>query len=201
MTLPISIVVPLSDRRNDVFSRFIAPALIATGCELVVEAGPGGAAEKRNRGASRAAEPYLFFCDDDVIVPPDLLPVLKAALERDPTASLAYCDYRGVGKHPLGPVWWHRSRPWSASALREGNYVSTMSLWRRHAFQGFDTTLRRFHDWDVALGVAKRGGHGVYVRDVHFLALFLDEGLSSDSAHFHEDLYAVKKKHGLGGGL
>lgn len=120
-----------------------------------------GAAAARNFGAAVAKGDLLFFCDADVLLVPEFLERLSEALYSHPKFAFAYCSFEWLGNTFI-------ARPFSDEALKENNYISTMSVLRRDAFPGFDESLPRFQDWDLWLTIAGRGGKGLAVPEVLF---------------------------------
>lgn len=120
-----------------------------------------GAAVARNHGARQTHADYLFFCDADVVLEPDALERLVAALDDHPDAAFAYGDF--VFDEVV-----MRGRPFDGELLKKHNYISTMSLVRRSAFSEFDGNLKRFQDWDLWLTIARAGGVGVYAPGILF---------------------------------
>lgn len=120
-----------------------------------------GAAAARNAGARSARGSYIFFADADIVMRAHALSHLMDALERDTQASFAYGDYLLQG-HCM------RGRNFSLDALRQNNYISTMTLLRADGFCGFDETLKRFQDWDLWLTLTERGLRGVYVPEIMY---------------------------------
>jgi glycosyltransferase involved in cell wall biosynthesis len=176
------------------------PSILENGpAEILIEQDEGSAPSKRNAGAARATQPYLYFCDDDAIMRPFCLEKLYTALSGDPDASFAYSDttmvlYDGI-PYP-NPAGDRKSQPWDFEALKRGNFIETMSLIRTSAFLGFDPEIRRFQDWDLWLSLGAKGHRGVYVPEVLFELHHFDKGISA-SYPFEESLAIIKKKHGL----
>jgi len=201
--IPVAVVVPCSPSRQRFFDDFTLPSILANDPEqVVIVEGDGGAAAKRNAGFARTNTPFVFFCDDDIVLARGCLRSLRNVLEETPLAAYAYGDYVGIsippGSHPLGPVFTHKARTFDAQELRQQNFISTMSLFRREAFPGFDETLRRLQDWDLFLTMLERGAVGVHVPEVLFHAYYLDQGITAkeDGAAAQK---LVREKHGLDG--
>jgi hypothetical protein len=85
--------------------------------------------------------------------------------------------------------------PWNVKALKNGNYVETMSLLRREAFPGFDSKMKRFQDWDLWLTLSEKGHRGVYIPQTLFELHHFDVGISA-SIPLDESLAAIRLKHG-----
>ena len=115
-----------------------------------------GAPAARNFGFTYSKGDYVLFLDADVICSPEMFEKLHEGLQRHAEASYAYCDhYRGVKRIA--------SRSFDPVALRQNNYITTMSLIRREDFCGFDESLKRFQDWDLWLTMLEKNKAGVYV--------------------------------------
>lgn len=115
-----------------------------------------GAPAARMAGFERSTGSLLFFCDADVVAETTMLEELEKALQTHPDASYAYSSF----------FWGRRrfvSHAFDHDALRENNYINTMSLIRREHFPGFDLSLRRFQDWDLWLTMLEQGHTGVFV--------------------------------------
>ena len=198
--LPITVVVPLSANRQEFFEEFCLPGIRANrpGKVLVVR-GEGGACRKRNLGFSEVDTPYVFFCDDDVVLARDCLPMLLAALEQtDDSVGYAYGDYLGIcvppATHPLGPVFVRRAQAFDGRELLKRNYISTMTLVRSEVFCGFDEKVPRLQDWDLWLTLLQKGVEGLYVPGVMFHAYYLDQGITSGQS-LQQAATMIRSKH------
>lgn len=200
MSLPISVVVPHISSRSKWFQEHCLPSIVRNDpAQIIIRGEEGGACEKRNAGAEEAHQKYLFFVDDDSVLLDGCLKEMLQALESDKEAAFAYSDttmvlYPGV-PYPLPPGI-RRAQPWSVEALRNGNYIETMSLVRRDLFPGFDPLIKRFQDWDVWLTLSEQGYHGTYIAKVLFELHHFDVGISA-SVPFEPALEAIKSKHFL----
>jgi len=146
--------------------------------ELITIDGSRGAPRARNRGAEVALGDFILFCDQDIELHPLYLSSLFTALQANPHAGYAYCDYRRCGA--LDGLW--RSRPFDAAALRQRNFISTCSLLRRRFFPSFDEALERYQDWDLWLTILERGIHGTYVPRALFTAHYRPGDISTNAA-------------------
>jgi hypothetical protein len=198
--LPISVVVPHRRSRAEWFSRHCLPSIIENEpAQIIIEDQDGGACEKRNSGAAKALQYYLFFADDDSVLLPGALREMLEALETDQKASFAYSDtkmvlYDGV-PYPNSPGI-RKAQPWDLETLKKGNYVETMSLMRRDVFPGFDPSIQRFQDWDLWLTLGAAGHRGVYIPKVLFELHHFDVGISA-SVPFEASLARIREKHRL----
>ena len=205
MTLPISVVIPHVQSRGDFLRRFCLPSVQANlPAEILVEPNSGGGtgAHWRNVGASKASQPFLFFCDDDVILAVDCLSrLLKALTFASPKVKYAYCDFVSIsypGSHRFGdqPVDFCLSREWTPHDLRRGSICSSMILIARESFSGFDGTLKQLDDWDLCLTLLERGVEGLRVPETLFHAYYLDQGVSN-RRDIVQSVHAVQRKHGM----
>lgn len=169
----------------------LSEALLPYGDRITLVRIPhSGAAAARNAGARLAIGDALFFCDADLLLYPELLARLAAALEVDPGAAFAYSSFVWHGKT-------FAARPFDAEELRRNNFISTMSLLRREAFPGFDESLPRFQDWDLWLTVVENGGRGVAMPEVLFRVM--EEGTMSRRGGLSRLIATarVRRKHRL----
>lgn len=68
--LPISVIVPLSKNRRDFFETMTLPLIEANDVnEIIVNDDEGRAPKKRNAGFKKSTQPFIFFCDDDILLP------------------------------------------------------------------------------------------------------------------------------------
>lgn len=198
--LPISVVIPHRKDRESWFIQNCLPHVIDNNpAEIIIEDWDGGACEKRNIGAAKATQPYLMFVDDDSYLYEFALVEMLRALEADPGATFAYSDARHV-MYPDVPYpngnGIRKAMPWNIESLKHGNYVETMSLMRREAFSGFDSSIKRFQDWDLWLTLARRGHRGIYIPETLFELHHFDIGISA-SVPLEESLEAIRLKHGI----
>ena len=102
--LPISVIVPLSKTRKDFFENMVLPMLEANNPnEIIVNDNDGFAPEKRNQGFDKSTQPYVFFCDDDIVLPANYLETLLKRLQLEHKSShigYSYTGYYGVVLHP-----------------------------------------------------------------------------------------------------
>lgn len=199
--LPISVIVPFSIHRDTFFHRYCLPSIEANNPhEIIVEDGEGSAPYKRNLGAKKATQDYLFFCDDDSILANDCLKTMYFAIDGE-EEGFAYSHYIGIvnskDTHPIGKNFVQHSHPFSLSQLKKNNYIDTMSLVKTKHFPGFDEELVGFQDWDLWLRVAEQGVRGEFINDVLFIKFYFDQGISSDPKRHMQAKATVKKKHGI----
>lgn len=207
-TLPISFIVPLSTKRRDFFENFVRPLLEANRpAEIIVNDNTGGAPKKRNEGFQKSTQPFVFFCDDDILLPKNTLENLHNLLRANPTKAYAYTGYHGIVMHPqTHPMHGNfdiPSVPFNADRLRKGNFISTMALVRRECLPNkekpFDETLKRLQDWDLWLTMLENGHEGILLPDPKnmYHAYYLDEGITSNGNNENEGLMTVLRKHNM----
>jgi glycosyltransferase involved in cell wall biosynthesis len=203
--LPISVIVPLSKKRRDFFDNNVFPMLEANNpIEIIVNDNEGGSQKKRNDGFKKSTQPYLFFCDDDIVLPANYLRLLyKTLIENkdNPKIGYSYTGYYGIvihpNKHPLGGNFTTASISFDGNALKLNNYISTMSLIRREVFPMFDENIKRFQDWDIYLTMLEKGIEGILTPNTFFWAYYLDEGITSNNVDVNEAVFAIRNKHNL----
>lgn len=207
-TLPISFIVPLSPKRRHFFENFVRPLLEANRpAEIIVNDNHGGAPKKRNEGFQKSTQPFVFFCDDDILLPKDYLEKLYNLLQKNPTKAYAYTGYHGIvlhpQTHPMRGNFPIPSIPFSAMRLKQGNFISTMSLVRRECLpdqtRPFDESLKRLQDWDLWLTMLKNGHEGILLEGQEnlYYAYYLDEGITSNGNNEQDGLMTVLRKHGM----
>ena len=201
-TLPISVIVPMSPKRNDFFYNMVYPLLEANRpAEIIVNDNVGGAPKKRNDGFDKSTQPFVFFCDDDILLPKDYLEKLFRLLEKNPSKAYSYTGYHGIvlhpESHPMRGNFQIPSVPFSGQRLKQGNFISTMSLIRREKFPRFDESLKRLQDWDLWLTMLKNGDEGVLEITSKYFAYYLDEGITSNSNNETDAILRVLQKHNL----
>lgn len=115
-----------------------------------------GAPAARNRGAAAATGQWWLFLDADTLLTPDALMTMATTLNAHPEAAYVYSDFQ-FGRKAF------RLHEFSATALKRLNYIHTSSLLRPAAFPGFDSTLKRFQDWDIWLTMMAHGHGGLWI--------------------------------------
>jgi glycosyltransferase involved in cell wall biosynthesis len=206
--LPISVIVPLSKKRRKFFNEFVSPMIEANDpIEIIINDNDGSAPKKRNDGFLKSTQPYVFFCDDDIILPKNILSKMYDELKKnsyrsDAKICYAYCGYHGIvlhpNTHPMKGNFEIPSKPFDPRALRQANYISTMSLIDRQVFPMFDESLKRLQDWDIFLTMLNDGVQGIFIPDIRFFAYYLDEGITSNTNNERDAIIAIIKKHKLG---
>jgi len=183
MTHPVSVCIPHQIERAMVFGSLVLPALeAAEPAQIIVESGPGTAGAKRNRAARKATQPFLFFLDDDTVVTPTIFGFLIDHMRHDQSAAYAYCDslhcnFPGVGMYE------EKQPSYDGSILRSRNIMPAMSMFRPAPFWsvgGFDETLNRYEDWNLALDLDEAGHHGIHVDRTLWCALYFGATISSN---------------------
>lgn len=138
----------------------------------IEHAGQGAA---RNAGLEIAKGEHVAFLDSDDLWQPSFLEKASGALDRNPNAGFAYCDYATFDEHgiirtadmpPRYKLGGHLF-----GELLESDFICTGAiLVRRVCFDqvgGFDPRLVPVEDWDMWLRLARR-----------YDAVYLDEPLA-----------------------
>jgi len=198
--LPISVIIPLSKNRRDFFETMTLPLIEANNVnEIIINDDDGRAPKKRNNGFKKSTQPFIFFCDDDILLPSDYIESLYNTLIKNPEVDFAYTGYHGIvlhpESHPIGGNFQIPNIEFSLNALKRGNYISTMTLMRREVFPMFDENLKRLQDWDMWLTICKNGGKGILVPNLTFYAFYLDSGITSNDNSEIDALNAIRIKH------
>jgi len=130
-----------------------------------------GAPAARNKGFELSKGEYVIFWDADLVAKPEILTRLVKALEGNPDASYAYCNYHyGFKAMP--------ARAFDAQALKQRNYIHSSSLIRRKDAVRWDESLKKFQDWDLWLTMLGQGKRGVWVDEYLFRLLPSESGIS-----------------------
>ena len=198
--LPVSVIVPLSKNRQVFFNTMVLPLIEANETkEIIINDNDGLAPKKRNDGFKKSTQPYLFFCDDDILLPSNYIFKLHKVLEKNPDVGFAYTGYDGIVLHPEShPMRGNFKIPaveYNPQALKYGNYISTMTLVRRDIFPMFDESLKRLQDWDIWLTLAALGHKGVLVPDLTFYAYYLDTGITANNNSEIDAVNSIRQKH------
>ena len=201
--LPVSVIVPLSKNRREFFNNMVLPLIEANNpIEIIINDNDGLAPKKRNDGFKKATQPYVFFCDDDILLPANYLQSLYYALLKEHKTSetvFAYSGYDGIvlhpDSHPIRGNFKIPAVPFNAQRLNQGNYISTMSLVRKDVFPMFDEKLKRLQDWDIWLTLVAKGYRGKLVSNVTFYAYYLDAGITSVNNSEVDAINAIRTKH------
>lgn len=185
--LPISVIIPVQQKRMEFFSQFTLPLLLSQRedylpAEVIMNIGEGNAAKKRNDGFKLSTQPNVMFLDDDKLLPVDYIKTLYEVL-CEHNVDFVYTGYTGIvlhpETHPCKNNYKIRTQDFDLKALKNANYIDTTSLIRRSAFQGFDETLPQHDDWDMYLNMATKGAKGMAVHGLQFFSFYQDEGITS----------------------
>ena len=150
-----------------------------------------GAPFARNEGAKNSCGEYLFFCDADVKLYESALEDLLKCLIADRSLAFAYGGFLWDNRR-IDPI------QFDAKKLREGNYITTMSLLRREWFPGWDENLKRHQDWDLWLTVTENGGKGVCCNKYLFETPIRNNSISgAGSFNRQESENVIRNKHGI----
>lgn len=187
--LPISVIVPLQEKRLNFFYEFALPLIEANNpSEIIINLNEGNAAKKRNEGFRISSSPYVFCCDDDILLPKTYLNGLYEALRDDNGAGYAYTGYVGIvlhpATHPIKSNYRIGTKDFDAELLKNQNYISSMSLMKRGVFPMFDETLPQHDDYNMYLKLLSQGVKGKAVHSSEFLAFYIDEGITSVNNKF-----------------
>jgi glycosyltransferase involved in cell wall biosynthesis len=162
-------IIVVNDGSTDNTLEVLKP--FADRIKLIDQENRGGNAA-RNRGFREARGPYLLFCDADIVMKPDMLEKMLAALKEHAEASYVYSSFKFGWK--AFHLW-----PFDAGKLRQMNYIHTTSLIRREHFPGFDEAIRRLQDWDLWLTMLEQGHNGVWIPEMLFQAIPHQGGIST----------------------
>jgi len=177
------------------------------------------ASNARNFGVNKASGKYIFFIDDDVILPEDYFtkyfnyiqanPIVDAiagmvlGLDKAINYSLAKIYYNQYFGHLFRPV--NYAYPLTTSDLGTCNMLIKKSIFTQ--LGGFDTTLLRFEDSDFSTRFLKAGYVSHYEPDLFLIHKLTSTGavrnltgLVKSEAYWEQCFYLVLKNFGLKNG-
>lgn len=201
--LPISVIVPLEKKREDFFYGYVLPLIEANEPkEIIINNNVGSAPKKRNDGFKKSTQPYVFFCDDDILLPSNLLSTFYNDLKNtNNNIGYIYCEYTGIvlnpDKHPLKNNFKLKSHDFDENKLKKMNYISTMSLFKREIFPFFDENIDRLQDWDLYLTLLNKNIIGKFNNKLNFYAFYLDDGITSMNNNINPSFNKIKEKHNI----
>ncbi|PIT88765.1 MAG: hypothetical protein COU29_00075 [Candidatus Magasanikbacteria bacterium CG10_big_fil_rev_8_21_14_0_10_36_32] len=132
-----------------------------------------GAPSAKNIGFTQSHGDYVIFWDADTIAEPVMLEKMVGVLEKNPSASYVYCDYKFGWKKMPG-------QRFDPTQLKLFNYIDTTSLLRREDFVLFDEQLKKFQDWDMWLTLLSKGKVGVWLPEMLYKKIVAGrDGISS----------------------
>ncbi len=163
---PLEVIV-VNDGSTDNFDEVVKECLLLTdgdcigaGSVLSVISQPNsGAPVARNKGFAMSKGEYVIFWDADTLAHPQMLQKMYAYLQKHSEAAYAYSQFK---------FGWKRikSQQFDAAKLKQINYIDITSLIRRADFAGFDSSLKRFQDWDLWLSMLEKGKAGIFIPEV-----------------------------------
>ncbi len=151
-----------------------------------------GASWARNRGYEEEKGNYLLYSDNDIHWYSNALQVLSDTLIAHPECAYSYGAYKMGGKL-------YCYSPFDEEKLKASNYISTMSLFRKEDFCGFDENIKRLQDWDIFLNLLLNHNKiGVSCEKIIFTTIVRD-GISfgKDAMPWEEAVKIIKQKYGL----
>ena len=197
----ISVIIPHMERREEFLRTAVLPSIVKNlPNEIIVVANPSlNAQEKRNAGARAASQPFLFFCDDDVVLRERALEHFINAILINKSFGFTYSDWsvtvRPGVSYPYSPGV-RKPDGDITKRLRYESPICTMSLIRKEAFPGFDEQLRRHQDRDLFLTILENGWGCRYVPGVQVEMHQIDDSISTTEDYERWERY-VELKHGL----
>jgi cellulose synthase/poly-beta-1,6-N-acetylglucosamine synthase-like glycosyltransferase len=153
-----------------------------------------GAAAARNTGIKKATGDYVAFLDADDVWLPNYLEEQLKFLESS-HADLVYCDALLTGESPLSGKTYMETTPSTGDVTPESllalkcNVITSGVVVRRTPLVRvgmFDESIRRAHDFDLWLRLAKQNVVIKYQRQVLLQHRILTTGLSGDNVSQQE---------------
>jgi len=158
-----------------------------------------GAAAARNAGLRRALGDYVAFLDADDVWAPTYLKEQLAFLESG-GFDFVYCDAMLTGNSPLVGRTYMDTTPSNGPVTAESllalrcNVITSGVLVKRIQVAEvgmFDEAIRRGHDFDLWLRLAKRGAKISYQKKVLLTHRILESGLTGDGVSQQERALSV----------
>ena len=203
--LPVDVIVPHKTSRTVFFHHYTLPSIKAQRpSRIIIKDGPGGACQKRNEGVKEATAPYVFLCDDDLVLSAGFLERSVYTLEgsRLPVAY-TYSDWiqvplPGCMDPPLTHAQYVTVPEFEHFPMHERGGVDFM-VCRRECFQDFDENVKRYQTWDWMLSMKKAGFHGKKIPGHNIVSFMMDRGITTGTSQ--EDSTAsrlyIQRKHGF----
>ena len=164
-------IVVVEDHATD-NSRAVAEAYLEghpdVAIVLLAKAANEGLAAARNTGIEACRAPLVMMMDADNLVYPTCLARLRAALDADPGAALAYSALEEFGSD----AHLRSAYAWNPEWLCSANYIDAQAMIRRdvlRAVGGYrtdDPLVFGWEDWELWLRLADRGDRGVLVAEM-----------------------------------
>ena len=161
----------------------------------VVRQENGGLSAARMAGVHATSARYVMPLDADDALAPGSLAALADALDREPTAVMAWGDIEIWGDVELRLKVGRRLDPWQITHL---NTLPVASMVRRDALLAVDGWQLRngYEDWDLWMSFAERGWTGVYVPGVALRYRRRDGRMLADCLPRHDELMAeLRRRH------
>lgn len=168
-----------------------------------------GPAAARNAAIANACGRYVSFLDSDDLLMPNYLEVMGGALDTHKHADLAYTKAwvldnatrrirrRSALEGKRTPVRPPQEPSAFLALLLKRNFIFVSTTVRRSVFDevgGFDTHLRRAHDYEMWLRIAANGHRVVRVPGRHAIYRARDDSLSSDQTLVLKSLREIQRK-------
>lgn len=205
MSLPVDVVVPHKTSRMVFFTHYTLPSIkMQKPSRIIIKDGPGGACEKRNEGVAEATSPYVFLCDDDLIVSAGYLERAVYTLEAcEPSVAYVYTDWiqvplPGCMDPPVTQAQYVVVPEFEHLPLYDRGGVDFVVL-RREVFQPFDPKVKRYQTWDWALTMKKAGFIGKKIPGNNVVSFMMDRGITTGTgveASAEARAY-IQRKHGI----
>lgn len=155
-------VVVVNDGSTEASTLEVLAGLKAQGVRVMDQANKGLAAA-RNTGMHAGRSPYVLFLDADNTLLPGGVEAMRATLDHDADAAVAYGDREEFGDR-TGLV---KQRQGSLAELLVGNRLDACAMIRRSAIDavgGFDEAMRDgYEDWELWIRMFAAGQRFVHV--------------------------------------
>ncbi len=145
---------------------------------VLAQPNAGQPAIARNNGIALARGEYVLCLDADDHLHPRFLEECVAALDDDPSISIAYGDQQNFGADDV----FHVHPEYDFARLARCNLIGTASVFRRAAWEdvgGYRTNVRGYEDWDFWVSCGERGHHGKRVQSALWYYRSSEDGLAA----------------------
>jgi peptidoglycan/xylan/chitin deacetylase (PgdA/CDA1 family) len=176
----------VDDGSVDATSAIIADYAARDSRFIALKSSAKGVSTARNVGVSQASGERILFLDSDDWIDRNFLAKMNAALNANPSAVAAYCNYCRVipdgGEAPGRSDPRIKINPFETFARTCATAIHSVLVKRSAVIRvgGFDANLRTCEEWDLWQRIARAGGDWIHVNERLSFYRASDDSLSQD---------------------